>query len=481
MKLRSKFKSKIFLISSLIMMLVLISSLVMADGTVATWTRVYCTYNSGSGSTACDSGQVSGNVATCDVVEGTHCAEEGDIYCYVNAYCEGDPQGTTPLSSNGGPTTAYNVDWDTDETDCTCYAGINRWSIGGETALTSCCGDDSLEYRITRVAGTDSTFSSSSTDDGCCIGNTDCIYGSSCYDPGQTLGTIPDKNYCSSSGEWEGGDAGSTQCSAIVALGRWNLGGEVAATSCCGDDSGEHYTTDGVGSAACCDSASDCVDSGNVCREGVDEDTSYLCTDGVDNDCNGLKDDEEPSCYGTISGYVKDENNDALDSATVKVFKDGVLIGETYSIADGSYSVDVSYGTLDVVAFYSGYVSGTITGVTLSALGTVSNINFQLTSGITCEADCTYIGDEKLHVECDGKEGCSFYDARAIQVCDLVNKGWEVDYNETHTIECPSETPVEKERIPAVPTCAKESLVKFYRIIKYQGKTIKMVTVVCGD
>lgn len=65
---------------------------------------------------------------------------------------------------------------------------------------------------------------------------------------------------------WDG-DVGDCDC--YIGSGRWALGGEVAQTSCCGDDTGENYAGPNNGKScdgttACCDSASDSVRNG-VC------------------------------------------------------------------------------------------------------------------------------------------------------------------------------------------------------------------------
>ncbi len=137
---------------SIIMLLSLIA-IVKADGTTAYWTRAYCKYNAGSGSVACDSGQsTNSNTASVNCDASTKCAEEGDVYCYAQADCEAG--GTTESS----PTTAFNINWDTDSADCTCKAGAGRWGVQFDAGLSpSCCGDDSNESYASGAKSCDGT------------------------------------------------------------------------------------------------------------------------------------------------------------------------------------------------------------------------------------------------------------------------------------------------------------------------------------
>jgi len=59
-----------------------------------------------------------------------------------------------------------------------------------------------------------------------------------------------------------------------------------------------------------------------------------------------------------------------------------------------------------------------------------------------CEPDCTYVSDNVCHPECDGINGCSFYDETAKEKCDGVSKGWVVSYNNSgYRISCCTGSP----------------------------------------
>jgi hypothetical protein len=186
-----------------------------------------------------------------------------DDTCYANA-------STTGLATPNNAFCLENV-WqggDDSSTACTGIVGAGYWSLGGATAQTNCCGDDNNENRITETGGTDAPSGYGDAITSCCNATTDCTYDDTCYaDASTSSDAIPSKAYCNA-GTWEGGDAGSTQCTAVVGAGSWSLGGETAAAACCGDDNSENIITEisgfdapaGYNDAitACCDVATDC-------------------------------------------------------------------------------------------------------------------------------------------------------------------------------------------------------------------------------
>ena len=85
------------------------------------------------------------------------------------------------------------------------------------------------------------------------------------------------------------GDGSSAACQCIrAASGYWNIGGEVAGTTCCGDDAGENKrtrvcssgcTTDATDDG-CCDTATDCVYS-STCYANAALYSTYKCNAGT--------------------------------------------------------------------------------------------------------------------------------------------------------------------------------------------------------
>lgn len=186
-------------------------------------------------------------------------------------------------------------------------------------------------------------------------------------------------------------------------------------------------------------------------------------------------------CCSKITGYVKDQDGSPLDNAKVEAFKGSDKAAEAYSQPDGSYEIFVAgCGTYNLVASKGDYISET-QAVDLSSPTTLGNVDFQLTYGIVCEADCSYLIDARCHQECEGVNGCSFYDSTAMSNCDGSQIGWEVDYGPGNIVECCTGSPAEKSTLTADAVCSFGNLVKSYRLLYRGGKPIRMVTVVCGD
>jgi len=89
--------------------------------------------------------------------------------------------------SSTGMFTLYTVDYDTNENWCICKMGSEYWSLGGETASTSCCGDDSAEFKKNCIKAGDvieDVCSASFDNVACCDSENKCIYKGTCYNHG---------------------------------------------------------------------------------------------------------------------------------------------------------------------------------------------------------------------------------------------------------------------------------------------------------
>ena len=170
--------------------------------------------------------------------------------------------------------TCYDNSKDVDENQLYCTACSQSWSIGGETAQTTCCGDDPNEY--VRNCTDNSTNGNCGNDvTACCEASTDCVdHLGNCIDASScnVFGVDGRKSYCDN-GTWRDPDNGQSFCTGCSFS--WSIGGEIAQTSCCGDDENENMRncidndangTCGTDTLACCTTAQDCVDHNGNCK-----------------------------------------------------------------------------------------------------------------------------------------------------------------------------------------------------------------------
>ncbi|MEK6984501.1 MAG: carboxypeptidase-like regulatory domain-containing protein [Nanoarchaeota archaeon] len=203
------------------------------------------------------------------------------------------------------------------------------------------------------------------------------------------------------------------------------------------------------------------------------------CSDGIDNDCDGLVDCNDGDCGGILTGTVRNELSSPIAFAKVDLRAGLSILKSATTAADGTYSISSNCGIFDISASHTDYLPKIITGVNILARG-AATIDFKLLKGTSCEEDCTYVSNNIVHAECSGKNGCSFCDNKAKDVCDLSQPGWIRDYSATHEVECGEGCPRLKTKIPATVTCTKGTLVKLTRVVSYNGKAVKMVVVTCG-
>ncbi len=229
-------------------------------------------------------------------------SNESNVNAITVTYDQGDT--TTWTTSHSGTTAdiwSHNNVMDfADASGHFAQMEIREWDTG--------FGGVMFGYKIDETgSGADGASST-----GCCPNSTDCVddslqgnvteqYG--CYtnntfrDTGGGDGT--DTEQCRS-GVWYAQDSDSTTCTNDG--NNWNLGGEVAAITCCGDDTDEYARTtaasdgtmDGTitDDTACCNAATDCA-AGNTCTTAgfagsdVDGDgDNDFCDGGIWKDCD---------------------------------------------------------------------------------------------------------------------------------------------------------------------------------------------------
>lgn len=102
---------------------------------------------------------------------------------------------------SGSACTYTDYDPDASQTYCNLCPGSGNWSIGGETAATTCCGDDASENDLSRIANDtmDGGYATDNSDNACCIADTDCVNNSVCYDTADVSTNVDgdnDTDYC---------------------------------------------------------------------------------------------------------------------------------------------------------------------------------------------------------------------------------------------------------------------------------------------
>ena len=208
---------------------------------------------------------------------------------------------------------------------------------------------------------------------------------------------------------------------------------------------------------------------------------SYSCTDGKDNDCDGYTDCDDTDCAGSIGGYVRNQDNNAIFGANFVLKKISSQVNQsTMSDSAGKYNFTVvKCGTWNIDVSHFDYWPISNYNAVLNPAEN-KRIDFSMLVGTSCESDCTYVVDDNIHASCDGHAGCTFYDDTAKLACDNAHPGWLRDYNETHYVICPSGTPQPKIEIQSSLTCSSGTLVKVTRIVVYNGKPVRLVVATCG-
>ncbi len=238
---------------------------------------------------------------------------------YYNTYCTGRGFNWNVGSGDARAEDGYysTVHWYSHPTAC----------VIGSTdhpSLLCCCGDDTdenynsmLEYYeeegspFWALPSKIESIQTEPSDDACCNDPIDCVYNGDCYTAGDIAtgvgAALDNKMVCHGDGTWLDCDTDGDRCTLCglnwIAtgdgdIGEYNIDGH-DSTSCCEDDAGENYITQGVGSGACCNNQNDCVDSTNTCRDEASAETT--CTDSIDNDCDGYTDYDDSDCAFTLT------------------------------------------------------------------------------------------------------------------------------------------------------------------------------------
>jgi len=184
-----------------------------------------------------------------------------------------------------------------------------------------------------------------------------------------------------------------------------------------------------------------------------------------------------------VNGTVTDAFGDSIAGAEVNILGSGLSdITDQY----GNYFIrDVPEGIYDILASAQdqGFVSSE--PKELTAYNTnVTTINFMLYKADSdCRQDCSKTTDEenlRCHADCDGINGCKFYNARTKEVCTTpLNRvvGVTESYNSTHKLRCCIGEPYLYKKISGDRLVFPESenIVRITRIVFWRGQFVRMI------
>ncbi len=173
---------------------------------------------------------------------------------------------------------------DVDSAQNVCEGCGLDWSIGGDVAAATCCGDDSGEHA--RGCFSSSNNGSCGADAEACCGTSDdcvdhdglCTDSLSCH----LFGSGGKLSYCED-GIWQDPDENEDYCTASGCSFVW-MSGQIDINKCCGDDPGEDFEQQEAADRSCCYNSAELASNASQ--------SSLICFDGLLYDCNGAADDD---------------------------------------------------------------------------------------------------------------------------------------------------------------------------------------------
>ena len=383
--------------------------------------------------------------------------------------------------------------------------GVGEYEFSGDV---ECCGDDAGEvYEVCDNSGEIFWNAACIATDNVCCNDLSCVDPAAnvCYDAsfGYDIPSESDRDdfsYCDAGGIWQDCDIGSAQCTncagvagfpntcgvdCYIAAGEPGVGEypDTNTTQCCGDDAGEYYLDNGLlGTDACCDDAGDCVDGDGACQVN-DVWSPGGCTDGLDNNCNGLIDIEDIGCQAIIDGTItKEDGITPIPNATVTAVATDPVTGVTVKYSDitpvdGTYSMTVIVNlTYDIVVKVPGYGTGFEWDQTVDEENNRKRtIDFAIPKAENCEEDCTSPGENVCRLECEGLNGCQYFNIPTMRVCEGGQLDWIIPYSSTHEVQCCEGEPTPRRQTKIVGVQGVKNIVRVTRIISYGGQIITLV------
>jgi len=185
-----------------------------------------------------------------------------------------------------------------------------------------------------------------------------------------------------------------------------------------------------------------------------------------------------------VKGVVTNVSLDPIKGSEVNILG----LDKSFTTDENGYYFICEFpaGTYDIVASKKGF-NPVNKQFTFDATGIVT-IDFVLyTAGTECQPDCSKTSDEKpvCHMDCEGINGCKFYDKTMMNLCTREGKeGWgipvgnTVSYNETHKATCCEGKPYLHKKIKGTSIKFPENtttIVRITRIVFFKGQFARMI------
>jgi len=261
----------------------------------------------------------------------------------------------------------------------------------------------------------------------------------------------------------------------------------------CSDCTGDGWYDKGS-SYACCD----LTDPDTICTCQDQEERDYYCSGGSCtynlgntqtirsncNDCGYCKTCYDGACIDKpgVIGTVTNVSLENIKGAEVNIL--GLDKSDTTDASGNYFICEFPAGTYDIVASKNTF-SPLRKDFTFDGSTMVTRDFVLYTAGSECQQDCSKTSDEipVCHMDCEGINGCHFYDDTLMNICTRngemigVPVGNTVSYNETYKATCCKGIPYLYKKIPGTSLVFPESEnhVRITRIVFFRGQFARMI------
>jgi len=202
------------------------------------------------------------------------------------------------------------------------------------------------------------------------------------------------------------------------------------------------------------------------------------------NDCGYCKTCSSGSCIDKpgVKGTVTNVSLENIKGAEVNIL--GLDKSDTTDASGNYFICEFPAGTYDIIASKNTF-SPLRKDFTFDGSTMVTRDFVLYTAGSECQQDCSKTSDEipVCHMDCEGINGCHFYDDTLMNICTRngemigVPVGNTVSYNETYKATCCKGIPYLYKKIPGTSLVFPESEnhVRITRIVFFRGQFARMI------